>query len=83
MHKSNALVPRAQTECSAAELGAVQGVKPLYLTYRQAETYTGLSRTTLWKLVSAGEMKASRVGRAVRLDVRSVEDYMERAANDG
>jgi excisionase family DNA binding protein len=38
-----------------------------WVTYKQAEEVSGLSRTTLWKLLSAGEIKAARVGRAVRL----------------
>ena len=32
-----------------------------WVTYRQAEELSGLSRTTLWKL-SPGEIKAARVG---------------------
>jgi excisionase family DNA binding protein len=38
-----------------------------WLTYAQATEIVGLSRVTLWKLVSAGEVEAARVGRAVRL----------------
>jgi excisionase family DNA binding protein len=51
-----------------------------WVTYRQAEELTGLSRTTLWKLLSAGEIKAARVGRAVRINRRSVDDYLERTS---
>ena len=32
-----------------------------WVTYKQAEEVSGLSRTTLWKLLSAGEIKAARV----------------------
>jgi excisionase family DNA binding protein len=52
-------------------------VFPAWFSYKEAETWSGLSRTTLWSLVSAGEIKAARVGRAVRLNRRSLEDYME------
>jgi len=51
-----------------------------WVTYKQAEEISGLSRTTLWKLLSAGEIKAARVGRAVRINRRSVDDYLERAS---
>jgi excisionase family DNA binding protein len=51
-----------------------------WVTYRQAEELSGLSRTTLWKLLSAGEIKAARVGRAVRISRRSLDGYLERAA---
>jgi excisionase family DNA binding protein len=40
-----------------------------WVTYKQAEELSGLSRTTLWKLLSAGEIKAARVGRAVRITI--------------
>jgi excisionase family DNA binding protein len=53
-----------------------------WVTYKQAEEISGLSRTTLWKLLSAGEIKAARVGRAVRINRRSLEGYLERASED-
>ena len=51
-----------------------------WVTYKQAEELSGLSRTTLWKLLSAGEIKAARVGRAVRINRRSLDGYLDRAA---
>jgi excisionase family DNA binding protein len=51
-----------------------------WVTYKQAEELSGLSRTTLWKLLSAGEIKAARVGRAVRINRRSIDDYLEGAS---
>ena len=51
-----------------------------WVTYKQAEEFSGLSRTTLWKLLSAGEIKAARIGRAVRINRRSIDDYLERAS---
>ncbi len=45
-----------------------------WVTYKQAEELSGLSRTTLWKLLSAGEIKAARVGRAVHINRRSIGD---------
>jgi excisionase family DNA binding protein len=51
-----------------------------WVTYKQAEELSGLSRTTLWKLLSAGEVKAARVGRAVRIKRRSLDEYLERAS---
>jgi excisionase family DNA binding protein len=53
-----------------------------WITYKQAEELSGLSRTTLWKLLSAGEIKAARIGRAVRINRRSLDEYLERAAED-
>jgi excisionase family DNA binding protein len=51
-----------------------------WVTYKQAEDVSGLSRTTLWKLLSAGDIKAARIGRAVRINRRSLDGYLERAA---
>ena len=51
-----------------------------WVTYKQAEGLSGLSRTTLWKLISAGEVEAARVGRAVRINRESLNAYMRRSA---
>ena len=47
-----------------------------WLTYKEAEQLVGLSRTTLWKLLSAGEIEYRKVGRAVRIRRESLETYM-------
>jgi excisionase family DNA binding protein len=47
-----------------------------WVTYRQAEEIAGLSRTTLRKLVDEGVIKVRRVGRAVRINRASLDDYM-------
>jgi len=52
-------------------------------TYRQAEELSGLSRTTLWRLISAGEVEAAKVGRAVRINLRSLDAYMRRCSANG
>ncbi len=51
-----------------------------WMTYRQAEEFSGLSRTTLWRLVSAGEVGAAKVGRAVRINRDRLDAYMKRSA---
>jgi excisionase family DNA binding protein len=55
-------------------------ITPEWVTYKQAEELSGLSRTTLWKLISAGQVKAARVGRAVRINRESLNTYMRRSA---
>jgi excisionase family DNA binding protein len=61
---------------------AAQGVGPEreWLTYAEAGRMVGLSRVTLWKMVSAGEVEAARVGRAVRISRESLTAYMKRSA---
>ncbi len=51
-----------------------------WLTYAEAGRMVGLSRVTLWKMVSAGEVEAARVGRAVRINRESLRGYMEHAS---
>jgi len=51
-----------------------------WVTYKQAEELSGLSRTTLWKLLNSREIKAARVGRAVRINRRSLDGYLDRAS---
>ena len=47
-----------------------------WLSYKEAEQLVGLSRTTLWKLIGNGEVEHRRVGRAVRINRKSLEAYM-------
>lgn len=49
-------------------------------TYRHAEELSGLSRTTLWRLISAGDIEAAKVGKAVRINLHSLDAYMERCS---
>ena len=51
-----------------------------WLTYAQSTEIVGLSRVTLWRAVSAGEIEAARVGRAVRLNRESLNQFMRRCA---
>ena len=47
-----------------------------WITYREASEVSGLSRTTLWKLLSTGEIRAAKVGKAVRISRRSLDEYL-------
>lgn len=52
-----------------------------WLTYAEAGRMVGLSRVTLWKLVSEGNVEAARVGRAVRINRESLTAFMKRSAS--
>lgn len=54
-----------------------------WLNYPEAQQYAGIGRTKLWELVGAGELQAARVGRAVRINRRSLDEYMRRNSNTG
>lgn len=54
-----------------------------WLGYEEARRLTGLSRTTLYRLVKIGEVKGARIGRSVRINRASLEEYMERQTVGG
>ena len=58
-------------------------VEPTWLSYAEAERLVGLSRTSLWRLAHSGEVKTARIGRLVRFNRQSLEDYMERMSESG
>jgi excisionase family DNA binding protein len=64
------------------KLMATEVVVKEWLTYPEAQQYASLGRTKLWELVSAGEVKAARVGRAVRISRRSLDQFMQRMASE-
>ncbi len=47
------------------------------LGYEAARRLVGLSRTTLYRLVKTDEIKGARIGRSVRINRASLEEYME------
>lgn len=57
-------------------------VQQEWISYPEAERYSGLSHTTLWRYVSTGRLKAARVGRSVRIHLPSLRDFMEQASEE-
>ena len=57
-------------------------VQQEWVSYPDAERYSGLSHTTLWRYVSSGQLKAARVGRSVRIHLPSLREFMERASEE-
>jgi excisionase family DNA binding protein len=55
-------------------------VQQEWISYPEAERYSGLSHTTLWRYVGGGELKAARVGRSVRIHLPSLRAFMEAKA---
>ncbi len=53
-----------------------------WVTYKQAEEISGLSRTTLRNLVSGDQIRIKRVGRAVRIKRASLDAYMNDGADE-
>ena len=55
-------------------------VQQEWVSYPEAERYSGLSHTTLWRYVSSGQLKAARVGRSVRIHLPGLKEFMEEKA---
>lgn len=51
-----------------------------YLSYREAQEFSGLGRTTLTSLVTSGKVPAAKVGKAVRISRTGLAHYMESQA---
>ncbi len=48
-----------------------------WITYREGQAISSLSRGTLWKLVEAGCVPAAKVGRRVLIDRVGLDSYLE------
>lgn len=57
-------------------------VEATWVDYPTAERYSGLSHVTLWRRIKAGEIKAARVGRSVRIHLPSLREFMEAASEE-
>ena len=58
-------------------VGAVENVEREWISYRGCTELTGLSRVTIWKLISAGHVRAAKVGKKVLINRRSLEQYLQ------
>jgi excisionase family DNA binding protein len=55
-------------------------IEPVWIDYPTAETYSGLSHTTLWRYVTSGDIRAARIGRSVRIYFPSLQQFMQKKA---
>lgn len=46
------------------------------MNYDQAAVYTGLDRTTIWRAVRRGDLKAGGSGRAVRFERTELDRWL-------
>ena len=54
----------------------MENVEREWISYREATEITGLSRGTLWKILVAGHVRAAKVNKSVRINRRSLEQYL-------
>ena len=53
-----------------------------YLTYKEAEQYTGLHRVTLWRAIRDKRLRASGPGRAIRFHIKDLDAFMTTRIED-
>lgn len=53
-----------------------------YITYKQAQEMSGLSRSTIWRLLKSSQVEGSKIGTAVRIDSASLLAFMQRSSID-
>ena len=51
---------------------------PELMDYDTVRTYCGLSRTSTWRLIKAGELEAVKLGRSVKVRRTSLDAYFNR-----
>jgi hypothetical protein len=51
--------------------------QPLWLSYKQSQSITGLSRGVLFGLVSSGQVEAAKIGARVLISRKSLIGYLE------
>jgi excisionase family DNA binding protein len=55
----------------------VENIEREWISYQGCTELTGLSRVTIWKLISAGHVRAAKVGKKVLINRRSLERYLQ------
>jgi excisionase family DNA binding protein len=63
-------------------MGSAERAAARWASYEEAGRLYGLSRWTLWRWAKAGNIRVARVGSVVRVDVASVERFLEMRADD-
>lgn len=63
-------------EKGGAAVAETAMVTKVWMTYSEAEIYTGLERTSIWRAVRDGRLKAGGIRGAVRFHVADLDDFM-------
>jgi excisionase family DNA binding protein len=58
-------------------------VERTLLRPREIVQSTGLSRVTIYNLIASGELRSVRVGRAIRVPVQALKEWIERKSREG
>lgn len=53
-----------------------QTLKPLVVSYTEAGKMLGVCSRVVWQLVKDGKLKATRIGRSVRIPIAELERFI-------
>jgi excisionase family DNA binding protein len=73
----------AQAGAESKAMARVDGAAPRLLRIEEVARQLAVSRSMAWKLIAAGELRAVRIGRAVRVRPTDLEAFLGRAAGEG
>jgi excisionase family DNA binding protein len=58
-------------------------VEPLLLDVREAASVLGIGRSTLYELIADGEIEVVHIGRAARVPVAALHEFVDRCRTSG
>jgi excisionase family DNA binding protein len=53
-------------------------IEKQWMSPAEVRDYAGIGRTKLWELLSSGALEGAKVGRAVKVNRSSLDEYMRR-----
>ncbi len=56
---------------------ALTSTSPLLLTVRQAAAALGVGRTTVYELISSGDLEVVHIGRSARVPVAAINEFVD------
>lgn len=56
---------------------AQTSTSPLLLTVRQAAAALGVGRTTVYELISSGDLEVVHIGRSARIPVAAINEFVD------
>ncbi|MEN2742500.1 helix-turn-helix domain-containing protein [Microbacterium sp. X-17] len=57
--------------------------RPLLISQDEAAHRLGVSRTTIWRLIAAGDLQPVRIGSRTLVSNLSIDEYIARQIDDG
>lgn len=73
----------AQVTTGSKPMDTVDGAPTRLLRIEEVADHLAVSRSMAWKLIAYGQLRSVRIGRAVRVRPRDLEEYVAGAVREG